>query len=134
MFLVKHISLSGHEDLYQTPTIRYAPRCSTDPATLWIQPVGVAQPPALGIQIGAPSAHYPLTGGTVFVMNENGKTVARYDLGASMIPLEADPNQTSFAEFSRDKDGGLAAEAVDTVDTLRGERDRQLNAERTAAE
>lgn len=68
---------------------------------LWIAPIGAPE--------------LPLTGGTVFVMNDNGKTVGRYDLGASMIPLEADQNQPSFAEFSREKDGGLSAEAVDVL-------------------
>jgi hypothetical protein len=101
MLTVKHISLSGDEVLYQAHECTFSP--ATDdglcPNTVWV----------------GGDDKTPLTGGTVFVMNDNGKTVARYDLGASQIPLGADPDQPSFAEFSREKDGGLAAEAVDTL-------------------
>lgn len=107
MFIVKHIGPSGAEKLHQTPTIRYSPGLapidagyvSPAPATVWVRDK-------------ADEPEFPLTGGTVFVMNDNGKTVARYNLVA---PDYRDPEQPSFAEFSREKDGGLAAEAVDTL-------------------
>jgi hypothetical protein len=58
-----------------------------------------------------------LWGGKAFVMNENGKTVAVYDLPrfADHSGDDEDPDQPYFAEFSREKDGGLAAEAVETL-------------------
>lgn len=80
MLTVKHIGLSGEEMLYTTPVVNYVPGTDKspigDPATVWIEP-------------DKSGARYPLTGGTVFVMNEAGRTVARYDIGASMVPLGA---------------------------------------------
>jgi len=82
MLTVKHIRLSGEEALYETPTARYTPGpdeqkagagSTNDPATVWITK--------------RDGFDFPLTGGTVFVMNEAGKTVARYDIGASMVPV-----------------------------------------------
>jgi|GEM_PF-3560353 len=85
MFTVKHISLIGEESLSLVATTRYTPRglgddprdpnvCSKDaPATLWVRDT-------------ANGPEYPMTGGTIFVMNDKGKTVARYDLGASPVP------------------------------------------------
>lgn len=90
MLTVKHIRLSGAEDLYPSPTVRYSPgedkQTHGHPATVWITK-------ADGFEL-------PLTGGTIFVMNDFGKTVARYDIGASMVPLDnplppAVPAQTS---------------------------------------
>lgn len=80
MFTLKHIRLSGDEDLYTSATVRYSPgddvrAVPPSPPTVWIE----EKPGAPGI---------PLTGGTVFVMNDAGKTVARYDIGASMVPHE----------------------------------------------
>jgi hypothetical protein len=78
MFTIKHIRLSGEEDLYTSPTARYSPGIDNGttgaPATVWYTK--------------ADGFEHPLTGGTVFVMNDAGKTVARYDIGASMVPLE----------------------------------------------
>lgn len=83
MLTIKHISLSGEEMLYTSPIANYVPSRATervgDPATVWIEP---------GSHVTA-GTRYPLTGGTIFVMNDHGKTVARYDIGASMIPLGA---------------------------------------------
>lgn len=82
MLSVKHISLSGEEHIYLAARIRYTPkdhdadRVST-PATVWVDDL-------------------PLTGGTVFVMNDAGKTVARYDIGASMVPLDAAPDPRPY--------------------------------------
>lgn len=79
MMTVKHITLSGEEFLYPTTSVNYTPGrdnlppASSDPATLWIY--------------DADDRAKPLTGGTCFVMNEHGKTVARYDIGASMVPM-----------------------------------------------
>jgi hypothetical protein len=75
MFTVKHISLTGSEEIHQSNACRFTPerhQLTSDqppnsPATVWID-TG------------------PLTGGTVFVMNDAGKTVSRYDLGGSMVP------------------------------------------------
>lgn len=88
MFVLKHIHADGREDIIQSDNVRFDPGVPTwqsedgkcgatgTPPTLWIAERGFVT--------------QPLTGGTVFVMNENGKTVARYDLGASPVPIIGD--------------------------------------------
>lgn len=87
MLTVKHITLSGAEYLYEALTVRFEPGRpgfdnghtgqSATPDTLWIR------------SEVAPDEQ-PITGGTVFAMNRFGKTVARYDLGASPVPIVGD--------------------------------------------
>lgn len=86
MMTVKHITLSGEEFIYPTTHVNYVPSkalgggADLPPDTVWIYP---ADHPA-----------QPLTDGTVYVMNEHGKTVSRYELstqspaglGAQMQP------------------------------------------------
>jgi hypothetical protein len=66
-------------------TVRFQPLdegkqagCSATPPTLWVRISDY------------PDDERPLTGGTIFVMNEQGKTVSRYDLGASPVPISGD--------------------------------------------
>ncbi|WP_395451177.1 hypothetical protein ACHMW7_16120 [Aminobacter sp. UC22_36] len=80
MLTIKHIQISGEEMIYASPIVNYVPyadfgRC---PPTLWIEPVG---------HVSA-GTRFPLTGGTCFVMNDNGKTIGRYELGDE----PSDPN------------------------------------------
>ena len=81
MLTVKHISLSGCEAIYPAFTVEALPDCDT-PNVIRDQ-----RPKRLLIRNADYSELTQLTGGTVFVMNEAGRTVARYDLGASMVPL-----------------------------------------------
>ncbi|GAA4108742.1 hypothetical protein ACFFTN_01355 [Aminobacter aganoensis] len=73
MLSIKHIQPSGEETIYASPIVNYVPTADfrRSPPTLWIEPVGHS----------SPDPRLPLTGGICFVMNENGKTVSRYDLG-----------------------------------------------------
>jgi hypothetical protein len=79
MFTVKHIDSGGEERIFEAEKVRFTPgtpgtpECSQAPKTLW-----VLDPPGI--------SDWPVTGGTVFVMNENGKTVGRYDLDDSPNP------------------------------------------------
>jgi len=71
MMTVKHITLSGEEFLYPTSEVNFTPAVPSlgdvDPApTVWVY--------------GADDRARPLTGGTVYVMNDHGKTVCRYEL------------------------------------------------------
>lgn len=76
MMTVKHITLSGEEYIYPTTHVNFVPDAALNQVvnqvggkdTVWLYP---PDHPA-----------QPLNGGTVFVMNEHGKTVSRYDLGA----------------------------------------------------
>lgn len=90
MFTTKHIHIVGDETLLQVESVRYTPPVdmtgcassgqllqSSTPATVWVVEKGDC-------------VETPLTGGTIFVMNEAGKTVARYDLGASPVPIFGD--------------------------------------------
>lgn len=80
MMTVKHITLSGEESVYPTSWVNYVPASAigTDGVdTIWIY------------TDDAPAR--PLTGGTVYVMNEHGKTVSRYDLSASVLPIQNMP-------------------------------------------
>ena len=82
MFTIKHVRLCGEEQITQVETVRFVPAKigtqgqSETPPTLWVAERGFDE--------------RPVTGGTVFVMNEQGKTVSRYDLGASPVPIIGD--------------------------------------------
>ena len=80
MLTVKHITLSGEEFVYATSHVNFVPasakNCAPAVDSLWIYD-------------GADERARELCGGTIFVMNERGSTVARYDIGASMVPLGA---------------------------------------------
>lgn len=72
MLTVNHMTTSGEEFIYPTTHINYVPERSgpqfaETPATVW--------------HYDEEGRAYPLTGGKVFVMNDAGGTVAKYDLG-----------------------------------------------------
>lgn len=70
MMTIKHISISGEERLFEAKSVRLS--SNETPETVWFTtPDGKQE---------------PLTGGTVYVMNDNGKTVSRFDIGASPEP------------------------------------------------
>lgn len=68
-FTVKHIQESGHEDIYPAAKVSYQPTIGN-----WFS--------SCFIDDGTGSSLQKIYGGTVFVMNEQGKTVSRYDLCA----------------------------------------------------
>lgn len=80
MFSIRHIQLSGHEDIYLASRVSFQPEVTHE------QKGGLPSSPTIFIDRPDGST-MPINGGTIFVMNDNGKTVARYDIGASMVPL-----------------------------------------------
>lgn len=88
MLTVKHIHALGDEAIIEVSRVRFTPGtpawespdgqtgCSATAATVWVH--------------DSKGTEVPLTGGTVFVMNEAGKTVSRYDLGPSPVPIVGD--------------------------------------------
>ena len=73
MMTIKHVARSGEEYVYATSHVNFVPTSalglgSTTPDTLW--------------HYGSEGDAQPITDGTVFVMNEHGKTVSKYELGA----------------------------------------------------
>lgn len=87
MFTIKHISGLGDEEIIQVETVRFSPGTQSCMA----QNGGASTPPTVWIShLSRGVSETPLTGGTIFVMNDMGKTVARYDLGASPVPIMGD--------------------------------------------
>lgn len=81
MFTIKHITLSDQEFLYESEHIHFEPKGLSNGAH--------EGPSEARIAVGFGSVGtkmFYLTGGTVFIMNSSGKTVSRYDLGASNVP------------------------------------------------
>jgi len=80
MFTIKHINAAGIEELYSSTKCRFHPKGLCNGTALNSESSGIIH------LDGVTTLH----GGTVFVMNETGKTVARYDLGASPVPIVGD--------------------------------------------
>lgn len=79
MFTLKHLSPTGAEGLYEADEVFFQP----DESAGLAQPSGTAAH-SLGIvsyKEAGGSTLQGLTGGYVYVMNEAGSTVAKYDLG-----------------------------------------------------
>ena len=80
MFSVKYIRISGHEEIYPALRVSYHPK-DTDPQEL----------PACVFMDKPDGSTQQLLDGTIFVMNDMGKTVSRYDLGMTMVGFERNP-------------------------------------------
>ena len=72
MFTVKQIQNTGHEEIYAAQRVSYQPKWSP-PNTAGMMIPCVFVHHASGTEI--------IDGGTVYVMNDAGKTINRYDLG-----------------------------------------------------
>lgn len=86
MLYVKHITLS-EEEIVQARSARFVPGSPAGQATPGVDACS-ATPPTLWFWEPIADKELPMTGGTVYVMSESGKTISRYDLGASNVPLE----------------------------------------------
>ena len=87
MLTVRHIHLNGGEEVMLVHSARFAPGRGGEGRSALVNGES-ATPDTLWVSYAAGQSEEPLTGGTVFVMNDMGKTVARYDLGASPVPLD----------------------------------------------
>ena len=81
MMTLKQILPSGEEFVYPTTHVNYVPLGSTGYA-------GADSPPTTLWRYDAEGSAIPLTEGSVFVMNEHGKTVARYTLYGEFPSVE----------------------------------------------
>ena len=78
MFTIKHILPSGEELLYESDIANHVPlSVSGRPPSLWIEPASSG------------GSRFELITGMVYVVNGNGKTVAKYDLGGWPGPEQA---------------------------------------------
>ena len=100
MMTLKHIELSGHEQIHEVSKVWFNPeaveRLEQDNQKTGSGPTPL---PRDTLYASIPGEPHPIqiSSGTVFVMNQHGKTVSRYDLGASMVGFDKDAHMT----FSR---------------------------------
>lgn len=73
MMTIKHITPSGAEFVFPATRINYVPLDAT-------RLKGRDEPPATLWHYNAEGSAVPITDGSVYVMNEHGRTVARYTL------------------------------------------------------
>lgn len=91
MFTVKHITADGNEVVFEAVEVTYNPKhfpVAVDEPLLsrgYVWYVDPKEKPIEGLGI----AHRRLEDGTVYVMNDNGATVARYYLGSYQQPAAA---------------------------------------------
>lgn len=101
MFTIKHVSPSGNEALYQAIDVQFLPGVAPDTGM-------VSYKTAAGPEL------HGLEGGTVYVMNEAGKTVATYRMAdpkeAGLYGHQMTTNERAQYdaqdEFNRRKAGG----------------------------
>lgn len=88
MFTVKHISLSGIERVNLATEVTFWPQ--RDPGTSE-RSISGKEEIRPRVDYTEPHGHssYHIDG-TIFVMNDKGATVSRWDLGASPVPLRDD--------------------------------------------
>lgn len=93
MLTAKHISLNGSERVFEVASFRFEPGHE-----MFGQQGQSGTPPTIWVRYEPSQDESPVTGGTVFLMNSGGKTVARYDLGASPVPniigVNSDPHHS----------------------------------------
>lgn len=88
MFTVKHIGIGGDEALYECFRATYHPPQGTDVQSTKAD--ARTEKPHVVLDTSEDVHFNTLFNGTVFVMNAEGATVSRWDLGASPVPLRDD--------------------------------------------
>jgi hypothetical protein len=83
MLTVKHIEVTGHENLYPATRVSYQPRTKHDAAS-----DTAGEYSAACVFIDTPKGDTVPLGswGAFYIMNDAGKTVAKYDLGGWDTP------------------------------------------------
>jgi hypothetical protein len=79
MLTVKHMEVTGHENIYPAARVSYQPRQAVGEPNILAPCVFIDTPKGDTIPLGS--------WGTFYVMNEAGKTVAKYDLGGWPDPV-----------------------------------------------
>ncbi len=88
MFTIKHVTTLGNEELHTTKACGCYPFPEPQPVTGAPPPNGGDWEP-LTAKVWferTPDEHRELLGGMVYVMNENGATVSKWDLGGWAAP------------------------------------------------
>jgi len=106
MLTVKHMEVSGHENIYPAARVSYQPRHQRKAETM-----GEPDTVAACVFIDTPKGDtIPLGSfGTFYVMNEAGKTVAKYDLGGWPGPTAVGKSFTVTGNtlFAADVNGAM---------------------------
>jgi len=96
MMTVKHITLSGRETVWSAIEATYWPKCAQIPSDD-VPSVTECAAPKLSqtirtyVSVCRPDGDsVRITDGTVFLMNDKGATVSRWDLSGSPVPLRDD--------------------------------------------
>lgn len=87
MLTVKHIKPSGCESIHLATEVRYDCGSGED---------SIASAPTIWIDTPSGDTQSVGSWGTFFVMNEAGKTVARYNLGGTVAPGPIVPGADRF--------------------------------------
>lgn len=82
MFTVKHTSPTWEDTLYTATRVRFSPRRAS-PADVKSEP----PPETVWVRRQETGVEFPLTDGVVYVMNDAGATVSKYDLETKGPPL-----------------------------------------------
>jgi hypothetical protein len=89
MLTVKHITIGGDESLHLAREVTFTPSEAAKQVKTR-SPIECVHEGGNVTIIREDFVPLGFSGGTVFVMNDKGKTVDRYDLGASMVARTGD--------------------------------------------
>lgn len=88
MLTVNHKQVMGGEAIYEVVSLRFDPHCIEGCSNKFGPSAGILY---LAFPSNNPSfTELQLKTGSVYVMNEAGKTVAKYDLGGWALPCAGD--------------------------------------------
>lgn len=79
MLTVKHISVTHHESIYECSRVTYHPKKEDAPGEFLEPQVFIEHPNGMG-------GGFFALGGRVYVMNNDGKTVSKWDLEQMPFP------------------------------------------------
>lgn len=113
MLTVKHISIGGEESVHLAREVLFQPSDAAKQVKTR-SPIECAHEGGAVMFISEDHIPCALVGGTVFVMNEKGKTVERYDLGASMVARtgDLDKDQSNYRDNRPASGSGLGSLAA----------------------
>lgn len=78
MFTVKHTSPTWEDSIYAATRVRFTPRPTI--------PMSTGDLPPETVWVNEGGHEFPITNGVVYVMNDAGSTVSKYDLDAWRRP------------------------------------------------
>lgn len=104
MFTIKHLSPHGNESLYEAREVIFLP---APPSPGYSQPAGTSTVSLSNFQFkpADSNAFEELSDGTVYVMNDAGSTVSKYDLGGWYTTLKGETSNSAGVQPMHDRIG-----------------------------